>query len=116
MLGTNVSDDGYVFKETKLLTCSIRGNHGNFAIGIYSMQNKYFFSEILETFRCLALLISQSHKNFLQNEFHNYLQLCCAPQEFSRTKNPWSNRVKIKHMSGICSWKGGSINLDKSTC
>ena len=68
ILCRNVSDDGYVFKETKLLMYSIRGNHWNFAKTDMFYAKQLIFAESLETFCCLALLISQSHKNFLQDQ------------------------------------------------
>ena len=64
----NVSDDGSVFKETKLLIYYIRGNYGIFTKMAFFYAKQLFFAEILETFDCLALLISQSLKNFLQNQ------------------------------------------------
>ena len=58
----------YMLKETIFLMYSSIGNHD------YDTKTDMFFAkqiimaEILETFLCSTLLISQSRKNFLQDQ------------------------------------------------
>ena len=46
----NVSDDGDMFKETKLLMYSIRGNHGYVTKTDISYAKQIILAEISETF------------------------------------------------------------------
>ena len=73
ILHKNVSDDGYVFQETKLSIYSNRGNHWG-KNDIFNAK-QLIFEEISGTICCFTLLISQSRKNFLQDQIvsGNYL-------------------------------------------
>ena len=67
-MGRNISDDGDMFKETKLLMYSSRGNHGSGTKTDMFYATQLILSEVSETFCCSSLLISQSHKNFWQDQ------------------------------------------------
>ena len=79
ILRRNVTDDVDVLKETKLLMYSIRENHG------YVAKTDMLYAKQL-IFGRFFLLISQSHKNILQDQIvwrlqyqkYNKLWLNCA--------------------------------------
>ena len=64
----NVSNDRDMFKETKLLMYSSRRNHGYVSKTDMFYAKQRILAEISETLCCVTLLISQIHKNFLEDQ------------------------------------------------
>ena len=64
----NVSDDGDMFKETKLLLYFRIENHGYVTKTVITYAKQIILAEISETFCCSTLQISQNQKNFLWNQ------------------------------------------------
>ena len=57
----------YKFKETKLLMHSSRENHGYVTKMDILYAKQIILADISQTVCCSTFLISQSHKNFLQD-------------------------------------------------
>ena len=64
----NVSDEGNMLKKPDLFMYSSRGNHGYVSKTDMFYAKQRILTEISETFCRLTLLISQSHKSFLQDQ------------------------------------------------